>query len=186
MKEDWRKVLKDVEGDMLEHSKLSSIKRYNTRVRIHDESVAEHSFYTAFYTKFLCDAAEVNQETRLLALDAALMHDVPEIYVNDITYDCKQAIEGLTDLLQKYEEKALHEVSDTASQVLFDPQNADQRMAQAIVECADVMSVVQYSLCELSLGNLNFNEIYQSSATRFGQCFKKLKEVDKENKGAAI
>ena len=84
--------------------KMSNIVRYSQQNKIKNESVAEHSYFVMWFINRLCTKYELSDKKRLLAMEAGLLHDVPEVITNDITYDVKQMIPEVSALLQPYEE----------------------------------------------------------------------------------
>lgn len=146
--------------------KLSNIVRYSQQNKIKHETVAEHSYYVTWFVNRLCTKYELSDKIRLMALESALLHDIPEVITNDITYDVKRMIPEVRDLLQPYEEEIILEHSTTAHKVLFNPQTYEERVAKALVKHADVLSVVQYCRNEESLGNKSFTELREASEER--------------------
>ena len=150
-------------------SVMSNISRYNTRYRIKNESVAAHSFYVMWFVSNICSELGVGPDITSLALEAALVHDMPEIYINDVTYDCKKMIPGLNSILAEYEIDILNSLSTTAAKVLFYPETMEEKIAGAIVRYADVVSVKQYSQSEIKLGNKSFLEILKGAEDRLNE-----------------
>ena len=101
-----------------------------------------------------------------MALEAALLHDVPEVITNDITYDVKRMIPEVHGLLQPYEEEVIREHSSRAHKVLFNPETNDEIIAKKIVKHADILSVLQYCQNEEELGNKNFTELRKATEKR--------------------
>lgn len=161
------KLWKDRDEEMVLIHQLNNIVRYNTRNKINPESVASHSFFTAYFVLSICKDYNISNGIKLLALESAVLHDVPEIFINDITYDCKKLIPEITDILKPYEKAILSQVSDIAAAVLFDDNlGPTAELAKAIVILADVLSVKQYALSEVELGNKPFEHILESSEER--------------------
>ena len=146
--------------------KLSNITRYSQQNKIKHESVAEHSFYVMWFINRLCTKYELSDTIRLMALEAGLLHDVPEVITNDITYDVKQMIPEISGLLQPYEEEIVKEHSSKAHEVLFNPLTKEQILAKKIVKHADILSVLQYCQNEENLGNKNFTELREATEKR--------------------
>lgn len=150
-------------------SVLNNICRYNTRYRIKDETVAAHSFFVVWFTSVLCSYFDVEDDVKVLAMEAAMLHDVPEIYINDITYDCKSRIPEVVKAIEAHEREVLKGLSDTAQYVLFEPRTPEEKLAGAIVRYADVISVKQYSLAEMNLGNKTFKDIFEGAQQRLDE-----------------
>ena len=146
--------------------KMSNIVRYSQQNKIKNESVAEHSYFVMWFINRLCTKYELCDKIRLLAMEAGLLHDVPEVITNDITYDVKQMIPEVSDLLQPYEEEVVKEHSYTAWKVLFNPETEEEVLAKALVKHADILSVYQYCYNEEMLGNKNFTELRKATSER--------------------
>lgn len=146
--------------------KLSNIIRYSQQNKIKNETVAEHSYYVSWFVNRLCTKYSLSDTIRLMALEAALLHDVPEVITNDITYDVKRMIPEVPALLQPYEEEVIKEHSSRAHKVLFNPETTDEIVAKKIVKHADILSVLQYCQNEEALGNKNFTELRKATEKR--------------------
>ena len=146
--------------------KLSNIIRYSQQNKIKNETVAEHSYYVSWFVNRLCTKYSLSDTIRLMALEAALLHDVPEVITNDITYDVKRMIPEVPGLLQPYEEEVIREHSSRAHKVLFNPETNDEIIAKKIVKHADLFSVLQYCQNEEELGNKNFTELRKATEKR--------------------
>ena len=146
--------------------KLSNIVRYSQQNKIKNETVAEHSYYVSWFVNRLCTKYALNDKIRLMALEAALLHDIPEVITNDITYDVKRMIPEVPALLQPYEEQVIKEHSSTAHKVLFYPETPEEVIAKKLVKHADILSVLQYCQNEEDLGNKNFTELRKATEKR--------------------
>ena len=158
-------------------SVLSNISRYNTRYRIKNESVAAHTFYTIWFTANICSKLELSPRVTYLAMEAAMVHDIPEIYINDITYDCKKLIPELGALIAPFEETIVRKLSKGSANILFDPSNVEEKLINLIVRYADVVSVKQYALSEIKLGNTSFKDILEGAEDRVEELSKDLIRV---------
>ena len=155
---------------------MSNISRYNTRYRIKNESIAAHSFYTIWFTSALCSHYNLDVEVTQKAMECAMVHDIPEVYINDVTYDCKKMIPELTDILAPYEEEIISKLSDIAAPIMFNPLTPEDKLICSIVKYADVVSVKQYSISEMKLGNVSFASILESANDRLEELSEELVE----------
>lgn len=167
--------------------KLTNIVRYSQQSKLKNESVAEHSYFVMWFISHLCTKYELSDKIKLMAMESGLMHDVPEVITNDITYDVKQMIPEVSALLQPYEEDIIKEHSAIAHKVLFHPETVEEKLAKRIVKHADILSVYQYCYNEEKLGNANFIELRKAtqdrlkvSRTQLEQLVKEVKENAKE------
>lgn len=149
--------------NLLEYYRLKQIIRYNTRITLTKESVAEHSFYVALFSLKICDELNVDDSTKLECLIKSLLHDMPEIEINDITHDAKKKLK-LTEYLKQFEDdyyqKNFSEYRDLMS--------SSDSLSSKIVLLADILSVRQFCLIEKKLGNLSeeITEILDNSNER--------------------
>lgn len=137
---------------------LSNIVRYNTRSRLKDESVAEHSYYVAYYVMVLCDFLRVSQDTRVKALEYAIIHDIPEIGTGDIPYDVKKESPQLKELLVGLEGAYIANKFPSLTH-RFHSLVQEKSDAHDILHLADMMSVVRYTKEEESLGNNSISDV---------------------------
>lgn len=163
---------------------LQNINRYNTIPRIKEESVAEHSYQVIVGVKSLCDKFGIEDNIKLRAYDAAIMHDIPESITNDITWDAKQLFgEEFKKQLNEIEETIISGYDEQASKDLFINKPfyiVSRELVKSIVEVADVGSVINYANRELELGNSNFKEIVKGSRKRYDKAYEKLEKILEE------
>ena len=146
--------------------KLSNIIRYSQQNKIKNETVAEHSYYVTWFVNRLCTKYELGDTIRLMALETDLLHDIPEVITNDITYDVKRMIPEVPALLQPYEEEVIKEHSLRAYKVLFNPETPEETIAKKVVKHANILSVLQYCQNEEMLGNKSFTELRRATEQR--------------------
>lgn len=129
--------------------RLKHVVRFNTRNVIKKETVAEHTFNVAMICVLLLEQYGItNEKIRLDCITKALMHDLPEIDYNDITYDVKNLL-NLRPMLKEYEDKYFVEKYPCQAKLMHDyiP------VVDDIVNYADALSVYQYISNEIVLGN---------------------------------
>ena len=156
--------------------RLKNVIRYNTRNIIKEESVAEHSFYVALFVLKICEDYDVDEQTRNKAVIKALLHDMPEIELNDITHNVKEKL-NLRPFLKKYED----EYFDANYRQYASLMKNAAETTDAIVLLADTMSVYQYALNEILLGNRSddINEILNESQKRLNDAMNNLDNIMK-------
>lgn len=156
---------------------LKDVIRYNCRKHLKDESVAEHSFYVALLALMICEQKHIEDNDIIRqVLIKALLHDMPEIELNDITHNVKERLH-LTEFLKKFEDEYYAEKFPTYSDLMA---NDDDNIVNRIVLFADALSVKQFCLNELSLGNNNkdiTDEILKSATERCEKHEKRLDEL---------
>lgn len=163
-----------LEQYLIDVYRLKNVVRYNTRNVIKKESVAEHSFYVALFTLKICNDYNVDPRTEKRAIIKALLHDMPEIELNDITHDVKEKL-NLRPFLKKYED----EYFDTHFSEYRSLMKEGDEKTNAIVDYADTMSVYQYVLNEELLGNKSndIQEILNITKIRIKTCKERLEEI---------
>lgn len=127
---------------------LKNVIRYNTRNHLKDESVAEHSFYVALISLKICDTFNIDADTTRKCLTKALLHDMPEIELNDITHNVKEAL-NLRPFLKIYEDEYFKKHFKQHEELMTKPND----LIDSIVNLADAMSVYQFVMNEITLGN---------------------------------
>lgn len=152
---------------------LKNIVRYNPRTRLKNESVAEHSFFVALIALELCNRLNTSVETTQQCLIKALLHDMPETELNDITHDVKSRL-NLSSVLKAYEDEYFNREFPVYSELMS---NNDDNLVNFIVNYADTMSVLQYTHNEIELGNKSMQEIYDNCLVRLKTIKNKIKEI---------
>lgn len=145
---------------------MSSLIRYNNAIHIHDENVAEHSFYVALFTMAICDFLMVPTIIKYFSIQRALIHDVHEIELSDIPHNVKEEFPRLNDICLNFEEQFnnKHFPRMIGEEEAFGLEHME--VVNTIVVLADVLSVLQYSEQELSFGNKKFEEIKELAISR--------------------
>lgn len=133
---------------------LDNIVRYSTFTKHKSETVATHSFYVALFTMMLCEELELSNVIKLKAMEVALVHDVPEILINDVTYTAKQVMPEIVPILEKHEQKFINHNFPNQEPAMYGFDDTSQ-IIQNVVKLADVISVLQFSANEQALGNIH-------------------------------
>lgn len=160
--------------------KLKNLVRYNNRTKLKDESVAEHSFFVALISLMICDTLGLDKDITLECLVKAVLHDMPEIEMNDITHDVKERLK-LDVILQEYENEYYDKhFKNFASLMNFE----DGSISSIVVQLADAESVRQFIQNEKKLGNQSKDifEIDDECGQRISRLEDALYEKIKERK----
>jgi DNA (cytosine-5)-methyltransferase 3A len=64
---------------------MSNLYRFNTTRRFHEQNLAEHSYYVTIIAYNMCIGLNLLEHERKYILEKALVHDIPEIHLGDIT-----------------------------------------------------------------------------------------------------
>lgn len=146
-------------------SRLRYIERYSTCPRSHPESVAEHSWYVAFYALVIGKALNVDRHTVDLGLlvGQAIMHDVDECFSGDFIRMFKHSSETLKQEIDKACQSFIGDfVLDLCGDVshghgadlMYMWKNAKEATHEGlIVGFCDFLSVVSYVVQEIESGN---------------------------------
>lgn len=143
-------------------TRLRFITRFSNCPRMHDESVAEHSFYTSFFVFLIVSALRYQgMDVDLgLALGKALMHDVDECFSGDFirmfkhhSPALKAEIDNTCKELTKNLAGELVIGAPLASQVYDYWAYAKHGTEGKVVAFADFLSVVSYVVQEIESGN---------------------------------
>lgn len=148
---------------------LDKVIRFSTQMRLKDESVAEHSFHTAFYAMILADM-EIKNGNKVdveKVLRRALLHDIEESLTGDVIHGFKYSDPELAEKMKQmgleFCKKLLQDVPEFSENYLrFWNEAKDETVEGKIVEAADKMEALMYSLEEYSLGNKNFKPIIEN------------------------
>ena len=154
---------------------LSHVVRFNSTPQQFKESVAEHSFYVAYYTSilvyFLREASIEVDEAH--ALKIALLHDMEERFSGDILTPFKHYNEDVLNAIRKVNEEMIQLVFEDLPPKLREEfvglWNQDialtTREAQ-IVKVADKLSLLSKCYEEIKIGNEYFKPIYEREVER--------------------
>lgn len=146
---------------MMKVYNLKNLVRYNNKFRIKDESVAEHTAIVALNVLLLRQEYEFDLEK---ALVMALIHDIPEIFLTDVTHDVKKNYPELAKLLKEKEIEVMKEHFPHLLNAFIEVEQ-QQTLESLMVLLADINSVVLYSSTEIRLGNSGYMmEVLESSS----------------------
>lgn len=164
---------------------LSSQIRYNNRVRIKDEDLAQHSYFVAY--NIIKVGYDYNIDKRIVeeAVCRAIVHDIDEMYVSDIPHDCKASYPELRVLVRDIGIEYIKSESPELYDYFMDYSNKKD-IASLLVDIGDAISVLQYTNRELALRNdtedmkIISNEIKARVIRLFDDLESRLKEKHDE------
>ena len=154
---------------------LSHVVRFNSTPQQFQESVAEHSFYVAYYTSilvfFLREAKEEINEA--YALKIALLHDMEERFSGDILTPFKHYNEDVLHAIRKVNEEMISLVFEDLPPRLNNEfvalwkQDVELTTREAqVVKVADKLSLLSKCYEEIKIGNEYFQPIYERELER--------------------
>lgn len=163
---------------LLKTYKLKNLIRFNHKTKLTCENVSEHSYFVTLFTLKICDTLKVSDDIKLQCLIKALLHDTPETEINDITHDVKAKNKELNDILLKLENKFFAKYYYHYKELMC---NEEDNLVNKIVKLADVYSVLQFTLNEITLGNANDEMmfIYKDTLNRIEKLEKELNYAKK-------
>jgi putative hydrolase of HD superfamily len=154
---------------------LDKIIRFSSKLRMKDESVAEHSFHAAFYAMMLADIEKKlgNKVDVEKVLRLTLIHDLEECMTGDILFDFKKSDRTLTEQIEKmafqYLKNLLDNLPDHLSkdyEKIWVESRENKGIEGKIAQAADSMEALMYSIEESSIGNKNFEEVVNGTVKR--------------------
>lgn len=169
------------DDEIMQEYPLKNLIRYNTRTKIKDETVSDHTcFVSLFCLKILSqleiDDLQIFKDTIALAL----LHDLPESMTSDVPWDVKQRDPDIKKALEEFEDEYYKLYwSDYESSL-----ETKSGLPGAILTLADVYSVYQYVYNEISLGNHTegMREIFENSRRRITEAISNINKIMEENK----
>ena len=146
--------------------RLSTIYRFCTVPKIRSESVAEHSYYTAYYTMLIADRIEGIDKEK--AIRMALLHDVEEVKSGDVPHTTKEEYPEFDESLEKMNATIINDVLENDEKYIniWKEQRNGSSEESKIVMLADVISVLIYSKEEKNMGNQYMEEVYDKILKR--------------------
>jgi len=140
--------------------RLRYIKRFSICPRVHEESVAEHSYYVAFISLMLAEDLK-NQCYRIdvgLLLSRALLHDLDEVFSGDFIRMFKHHNEDVnreincaaTELVANF----LQNYPAGDQRLEYWEKSKEEDIEGRILGFADFLSVVSYIWQEIHAGNV--------------------------------
>lgn len=167
---------------MREYS-LKDIIRYNTRSKIKEETVADHTCFVSILSlKILAQLGITDDKVIKDTLVLSVLHDIPESCTSDIPYDVKQRCPELRELLEKLEDEYYNKYWSNFVEAL----EAKKKLPGLVVKLADVYSVFQFCCSELRLGNNDKDmiEIFVNSKRRIRDMIDRINRYLEENDGS--
>jgi 5'-deoxynucleotidase len=169
--------------DILKHihnRALAHIPRFSSTPQHFTESVAEHSFYTAYFTSLMCflvkqAGEQVNAEK---AITMALLHDIEETFSGDILGPFKHYSPEVKEAINKVNQETIqHAFADLPENLkehylgVWKEEGERKTLEAQIVKVADTLSLIAKCGEEVQVGNQFFQEMYDSQ-------IKNLKDYD--------
>lgn len=156
---------------------LADMKRYNNRIKLKSESIAEHSFFVAYNIIKVGHDYGISNDIINEAVAMAITHDFPEMFTSDLPHDCKQRYPELRKLLADVEIEFIKEEMPELYDRYYKLLNEDS-LVTLLVDIGDAISVLQFCNRENDLGNdtEDIKNISNEIKLRIVTLFEKLKK----------
>lgn len=169
--------------DIMNEYPLKKIIRYNHRIRLQDESVAEHTCFVSLFCLKIMTKLNLTHEQQRQVLILAALHDTAESKTSDIPHDVKAKYPAIDDMLNQIEMDYYKESWNE----YFDDVYRPQFMVYNILKLADAYSVYQWCLNEQSLGNKcdYLKDIFRDAKSRIEKYTQMINVLNEKLKGEA-
>lgn len=174
---------------------LANMNRYNGSPKLHNQSVAEHSFNVVVLASLFCKINSFSRELRSAVVDAAMSHDMAESILSDIPHDAKKSIEKLTGCeISQFEKDVMQQSlsyfyedfcrSEGFSSGLRDAYKEDPELStngvliSLICKYCDTLDVLIYLDIEEKLGN-DFHIKREDVIERLVSCKEQIRKLNK-------
>ena len=151
-------------------SAMANLNRYNGSSKLHNQSVAEHSYNVIVFASLFCKINGFSRKLRSAVIDAAMSHDMAESVLSDIPHDAKKSIEKLIgceisqfekDVMQSelsyfYEDFCRSEGVSTGLKDVYEEDvelSTNGQLISLICKYCDTLDVLMYLDIESKLGN---------------------------------
>ena len=164
---------------------LADMKRYNNRIKLKSESIAEHSFFVAYNILKVGYDYKIPNEIINEAVAVAITHDYPEVFTSDLPHDCKQRYPALRQTLSYIEMEFMRTEMPELYERYYKLTH-ENSLVTLLVDIGDAISVLQFCNRENELGNhtsdiLNIsNEIKMRVVVLFEKLKKELEKNAEE------
>jgi len=143
--------------------RLKNLARFNNISRINTETVAEHSYFVAFYTMLLADKVYgINTE---LALKLALVHDIEETISGDLPHNVKEKYPEFLLNLEEMNDSIVKDIFSSNGEYLDlwrEVRGLETKEARLVHLC-DIISVILYTKNEIEMGNTHMIHICEKT-----------------------
>jgi 5'-deoxynucleotidase len=148
---------------------LAHVVRFNNRPQLFPESVAEHSYYVAYFTMLLTSVMKKNKISvdAQKAVQMAMIHDAEEGFSGDILNPFKHYNDKVFAAIREVNREMIAEMFvdlpkalSTEIVDLWKEENAATSVEAQVVKIADKLSLLSKCHEEIQTGNNYFKDIY--------------------------
>ena len=176
-------------------SAMANLNRYNGSSKLHNQSVAEHSFNVVVFASLFCKINGFSRKLRSAVIDSAISHDMAESVLSDIPHDAKNSIEELTgckisqfekDVMQTklsyfYEDFCRSEGVPSGLKDCYEEDielSQNSRLISLICKYCDTLDVLMFLDIESKLGN-SFHVRREDVLERLLKCKDEIRKINK-------
>ena len=164
--------------------KMSDIIRYNGRLVIKTENLAEHSYYVAMNIYKLAQMFNIEETIVNKAIKIALCHDLGEIFTGDLPHSIKVYSPEINSISKQLEIDIMKEQFPYFAEDFERYVTQKESLLTVLVETADCLDVLAYVDREEQLGNRSdeIAQIKAESSERYIKLIEKLKKLIEKEK----
>ena len=126
---------------ILDFARQKNVRRWNGRKTLSEFNLLEHAGRVANICRTIMSGVNLSESVKLHVMEYALLHDYPEVWLNDTPSPIKARYPALDELLKSIESEILQPLELELSSLV-----------KWIVKLADVLDCLYESLIELKLG----------------------------------
>ncbi len=152
-----------------EYRDLASVPRWSIIRQIHQQSVAEHSFYVALYAEQLSRYLDWQGDKAAL-MYCALTHDLEECFTGDIVGPAKKYFVDK----EKHHEYICTELNKRFNLQYRQLGEQEEEEITSLIKLADGLDEIFYLAGEIQMGNASVSEVF---ASRIGWLDAKWQEI---------
>jgi|ETNmetMinimDraft_20_1059909.scaffolds.fasta_scaffold51563_3 5'-deoxynucleotidase YfbR-like HD superfamily hydrolase len=141
---------------------LQHVPRWSIIRILHQQSVAEHSFYVTLYTTYICELLDYDIETTLFATRHAMTHDFRELITGDIPSPYNKNQEPYTSPASDRMMAAIDAMSSSIAVHISAPK---AELCYDVVSLADVYEATMFLMDEISMGNKGVSRLASKMKT---------------------
>lgn len=126
---------------ILDFARQKNVRRWNGRKTLSEFNLLEHAGRVANICRTIMSGVNLSESVKLHVMEYALLHDYPEVWLNDTPSPIKARYPELDTLLKSIESEILQPLELELSPLI-----------KWIVKLADILDCLYESLIELKLG----------------------------------
>lgn len=136
---------------------LETVRRWGIVPLLHRRSIAEHMYFVSLYAMEICDLIAAPPGLRLMVLQKAIKHDIPEVETGDISGPVKRHVVD-PEKLEDYERMVL-------SQFVIEQTNT-AALEKSILKAADYIDATWEIAWDMALGNRLVDNLLETELDR--------------------